>query len=285
MRQLRVETDCKAVQYIDRSRCPFGQRSSASWSRIGQWPCQGLALPRAGCTEWRESINSRSHRKTISGFVGHILEHVRYLTSIAVPMLCDLMEYQYQDMPELECIAQQDCKGPVSTHKYIVSTWKSGVGDRCDSRRYDIVWRNTDGSSVDTLSEVGSPRWSFGSIRATALRVFFPPLHHCDSQLYFSLLRPSPQCQQKTQVISKTSKRNSAVSGSLSSGGRTLARRPFFEQSATLRKTRKSTTVMGTRYASKSTYYTVVFMRSHAIRSIRPKSKDPGGWVSLHVRH
>ena len=34
------------------------------------------------------------------------MEHVRYLTSIPVPMLCDMMEYQYQDMPELECIAR-----------------------------------------------------------------------------------------------------------------------------------------------------------------------------------
>jgi hypothetical protein len=129
------------------------------------------------------------------------------------------------------------------------------------------------------LSEVGS----FGSIRATSL-----PLpcessflsfthHHCDSQFYFSLLRPSPQCPQKTQVISKISERNLAVSESLSSGGRTLGRRPFSVRSVTLRKTRRSMTVMGTRYGSKSTYYLVLFMQSCAIRSIRPKSKDPGG--------
>ena len=61
----------------------------------------------------RPSINSHSHRKTISGLVGHILERVRYLTSIPVLMLCDIMEYciphesflEYQDMPEPECIA------------------------------------------------------------------------------------------------------------------------------------------------------------------------------------
>ena len=54
-----------------------------------------------------ESLSTVVHiKRQISGFVGRILEHVRYLTSIPVPMLCDMMEYQYQDMPELEWIAR-----------------------------------------------------------------------------------------------------------------------------------------------------------------------------------
>jgi hypothetical protein len=32
-----------------------------------------------------------------------------------------------------------DCNGPISTHKYIVLTQKSGVGDWRDSRCYDVV--------------------------------------------------------------------------------------------------------------------------------------------------
>ena len=51
---------------------------------------------------YQQSFTSEDNR----GFVGRILKHVRYLTSIPVPMLCDMMEYQYQDMPELECIAR-----------------------------------------------------------------------------------------------------------------------------------------------------------------------------------
>ena len=51
---------------------------------------------------YQQSFTSEDNR----GFVGRILEHVRYLTSIPVPMLCDMMEYQYQDMPEFECIAR-----------------------------------------------------------------------------------------------------------------------------------------------------------------------------------
>lgn len=60
----------------------------------------------------RPSVNSRSHQKTISGLVNHILEHVRYLTSIPVLIMCDIMEYclpyesllEYWDVSESECI-------------------------------------------------------------------------------------------------------------------------------------------------------------------------------------
>ena len=93
---------------------------------------------------------------------------------------------------------------------------------------------------------------------------FVRRLHHhyvLSALLLFN--RPSPECRQKIQMISKTSERNSAVSGFLSSGGRTLARRPFSRKSVKLQKTRRSAMVMGTRYGSKSTYG-VMLMRSRA---------------------
>ena len=61
----------------------------------------------------RPSVNGRSHHKTIIGLVKHLLECIRYLTAIPIPLLCNIMEYcfprksllKYQDMSESDCIA------------------------------------------------------------------------------------------------------------------------------------------------------------------------------------